>query len=94
MSEFADKTLKSLLHLAAMTTIQRNNVLREYYLRKINEGKNKMSVLNAVRNKIIHRVYAVIKKSNFLLTKFGFVIEIRVTYGETRFKYNTKNNPE
>ncbi|RYD96810.1 MAG: IS110 family transposase, partial [Sphingobacteriales bacterium] len=24
-------------------------------------GKNKMSVLNAVRNKIIHRIFAVIK---------------------------------
>jgi len=61
VSHFADKTMKSLLHLAAMTSIQRNNDLREYYLRKVSEGKNKMSVLNAVRNKIIHRVYAVIK---------------------------------
>jgi transposase len=26
------------------------------------EGKNKMSVLNAVRNKIILRIYAVIKR--------------------------------
>ncbi|MCX6186976.1 MAG: IS110 family transposase, partial [Bacteroidetes bacterium] len=32
-----------------------------YYERKVAEGKNKMSVLNAVRNKIIHRVFAVIK---------------------------------
>jgi len=27
----------------------------------VEEGKNKMSVLNAVRNKIIHRIYALIK---------------------------------
>ncbi len=25
------------------------------------EGKNKMSVINAVRNKLIHRVYAVLR---------------------------------
>lgn len=65
VSNFADKTLKSLLHLGAMTAIQRKNDLRVYYLRKVEEGKNKMSVLNAVRNKIIHRVYAVIKNQYF-----------------------------
>lgn len=61
VSVYADKTLKSLLHLAAMSAIRLNNDLREYYQRKVCEGKNKMSVLNAVRNKIIHRAYAVIK---------------------------------
>ena len=25
------------------------------------EGKNKMSVINAVRNKLVHRVYAVLR---------------------------------
>ena len=35
-----------------------------YFNRKVNEGKNKMSVLNAVRNKIIHRIYAVVKNKS------------------------------
>lgn len=61
VSAFADKKMKSLLHLAAMSAIRLNNQLRIYYLRKVGEGKNKMSVLNAVRNKIIHRIFAVIK---------------------------------
>jgi transposase len=61
VSIFADKTLKSILHLAAMSAIRLKNDLQAYYLRKVEEGKNKMSVLNAVRNKIIHRIYAVIK---------------------------------
>jgi transposase len=61
VSMYADKSMKSLLHLAAMSAIQHDNDLRAFYLRKVKEGKNKMSVLNAVRNKIVHRVCAVIK---------------------------------
>lgn len=61
VSIYADKSIKSLLHLGAMSAIRLNNDLRTYYLRKVDEGKNKMSVLNAVRNKIIHRVFAVIR---------------------------------
>lgn len=61
VSVFADKSMKSVLHLAAMSAIRLNNDLRVYYKRKVEEGKNKMSVLNAVRNKIIHRIFALIK---------------------------------
>lgn len=61
VSMFADKGIKAILHLAAMSAIRLDNDLRKYYRRKVEEGKNKMSVLNAVRNKIIHRVFAVIK---------------------------------
>lgn len=61
VSLYADKSMKSVLHLAAMSAIRLNNDLRGYYRRKIEEGKNKMAVLNAVRNKIIHRIFAVIK---------------------------------
>ncbi len=60
VSVFADKRLKSILHMAAMKAIQLKNDLQEYYQRKVREGKNKMLVLNAIRNKIIHRVFAVI----------------------------------
>lgn len=61
LSHMADKDLKTLLHLASMSAIQRKGELQDYYKRKVSEGKNKMSVLNAVRNKIIHRVCSVIK---------------------------------
>lgn len=44
-----------------MSSIQVNSELQMYYQRKVAEGKNKMLVLNAIRNKLIHRVYAVVK---------------------------------
>lgn len=65
VSMLADKGLKTILHMAAMSAIRLDNDLKIYYLRKVAEGKNKMSVLNAVRNKIIHRVFAVIKNQTF-----------------------------
>jgi transposase len=39
--------------------------LREYYLRKVAEGKNKMTVLNAVRAKLVYRMFAVIRDNKF-----------------------------
>ena len=73
VSRFADKQLKSILHLAAMSAIRFENDLRKYYIKKVEEGKNKMSVLNVIRNKIIHRMFAVIKnqtvyKNNLVLS--------------------------
>lgn len=65
LSRMADKDLKTLLHLAAMSAIQRKGELQDYYNRKIEQGKNKMNALNAIRNKIIHRVCSVIKHQKF-----------------------------
>lgn len=72
VSSYADKAIKSILHLAAMSAVRLKNDLREYYQRKVAEGKNKMSALNAVRNKIIHRIFAVIK--NQTMYKNGLVL--------------------
>ena len=62
MSQHARLRLKSLFHLGAMSVIQMKGELRDYYQRKIAEGKNKMLVLNAVRNKLIHRVCSVVHR--------------------------------
>jgi transposase len=60
VSKMANMTLKRLLHLAAMSAIQCSEELKIFYNRKVAAGKNKMSVLNAVRNKLISRVFACI----------------------------------
>lgn len=61
VSKRADRKFKSLIHMAALSAIQKTGELREYYLRKTEAGKNKMTVINAVRAKIIARMFAVIK---------------------------------
>lgn len=65
VSLFADKKMKKLLHLGAMSAIRLENDLSIYYHRKVKEGKNKMSVINAIRNKIIHIIFALIKNDSF-----------------------------
>ncbi len=62
VSKFANHDLKQVLHMAAISSVQHNSELHQYYQRKVQEGKNKMSVINAVRNKLLHRIVAVIKR--------------------------------
>jgi transposase len=67
VSNRADKSIKTLLHMAALSvaTRQKSGDLHEYYTRKVAEGKNKMLVLNAVRAKLVLRMFAVIKFNVF-----------------------------
>jgi transposase len=62
VSKFANMDLKSTLHLASLSAIQYNPDMKNYYQRKVNEGKSKMSVINAVRNKLLSRIIAVINR--------------------------------
>ncbi len=54
--------MKSLLSMASVSAIQYDSELRLYYNRKLAEGKNKMSAINNVRNKLISRAFAVVKR--------------------------------
>lgn len=62
VSNYANKKIKSLLHLAAMVSIKYNPDMREYYTSRTGKGKNKMGTLNAIRCKIVARMFAVIKR--------------------------------
>lgn len=61
VSHLANKQMKKLLHMAALSVVSGKGEMANYYRRKVEQGKNKMLVLNAVRNKIIHRVFACIR---------------------------------
>ena len=57
-----DKSLKAILTKGAITAIQHDPQLKAYYNRKIKEGKHRMSVINAVANKLVLRIFAVAKR--------------------------------
>ena len=75
VSQKADKSIKSLLHMSALVaaTIRKSGELREYYLRKVAEGKNKMSVLNAIRGKLVLRMFAVIRDNKAYDKKYATI---------------------
>jgi len=62
VSHLADKQMKTLLNLSAKSAIQYDKELREYYLKRTENGKSKMSTINVVQNKIIYRMFAVIRR--------------------------------
>jgi len=66
VSHFANRRLKSLLHLCAMAALRHDTEIKAYYQRKVQEGKNKMLVINAIRNKLLQRIYALLRdKRNY-----------------------------
>ena len=62
VSHLANKKLKSLLTMAAISAIQHDPELKAKYEQKVKEGKAKMCVINIIRAKLIERVFAVIRR--------------------------------
>lgn len=62
VSKMANQRLKKLIHMAAMAASRSKSDLKLYYIRKVTEGKNPMCVINAIRNKLIHRIWAVVQR--------------------------------
>lgn len=60
VSKLANTEGKALLHLCAAGSIQYNAELKAYYENRVNQGKNKMSTLNIIRNKLLARAFSVI----------------------------------
>ena len=65
----SNKKLKCNLHMASLSAVKLDADLKAYYERKVTEGKNKMSVLNAVKNKLLARVVAVVNKQQEYVKK-------------------------
>lgn len=65
----ANKKLKCNLHMASLSAIKLDADIKAYYERKVTEGKHKMSVLNAVKNKLLARVVAVVNKQQEYVKK-------------------------
>lgn len=68
--KMANKELKTLLHMGAVSAITHYPEFRDYYDKKVKEGKHKLSVINAVRSKIALRVAAVINNKAAYVDKY------------------------
>ncbi|AUP80694.1 IS110 family RNA-guided transposase [Flavivirga eckloniae] len=64
ISHLANKKMKNILNMTAMAAINHNKELKRYYQNRVEQGKNKMSTINIIRNKIIARVFAVINRNS------------------------------
>ncbi|WP_439697048.1 IS110 family transposase [Mucilaginibacter sp. AW1-7] len=63
VSHLANKKMKSLLHICATIAVRWDKELKAYYERKTKvEKKHRMLVLNAVRNKLILRVFVCVNQ--------------------------------
>jgi transposase len=63
-SHLANRKMKSLLTMAAISAINHDPELKEKYEQKIKEGKAKMVALNVIRFKLIERIFSVIKRQS------------------------------
>jgi len=69
----ANGRLKRLLTMGALSVIQIPGEMQQYYQRKKKEGKHHMCVLNALRNKIILRVFAVVRNDTMYTKEFKYL---------------------
>lgn len=72
-SHLANKRIKALLSNGAASAIQSDEELKAYFHRKVAEGKPKMVVINAIRAKLINRVFATINRGTeyVVLRQYG-----------------------
>nr|WP_309755515.1 transposase [Flavobacterium sp.] len=72
VNHMADKKMKKLLQMCAMTSLKYDPQLKQYYAKKKGEGKNAMLVLNNIRCKLISRVFAVINRETPYINTYKF----------------------
>ncbi|MCX3264956.1 transposase [Pedobacter agri] len=66
VSPLANKRIKSLLHNGVRTCIGHDSGIKAYYRRRVDvDKKNKMSVMNAIKFKLICRVFACVRVDRF-----------------------------
>ena len=62
VSHLGHKKIKALFSNACCSAIQHDKQIKAYFNRKIKEGKSEGCVYNAVKNKLIARIFAVVKR--------------------------------
>ena len=60
----SNRRLKGVLSMAARSAIRHDEALRQYYQRKIAQGKQYGVAINNVKNKLLHIAYALVKNDS------------------------------
>jgi len=68
--KMSNKDLKKLLHMGAVSAITHYPEFKDYYERKLKEGKHELSVINAIKSKIALRAVAVINNQEEYVNKY------------------------
>jgi len=68
--KMANKELKKLLHMGALSAINHYAEFRDYYDRKKIEGKHPQAILNAIKSKLALRAVAVINNQAVYVNKY------------------------
>jgi len=69
ITQLANKEMKSLIDRGALSTIEHDEDMKQYYQRKLEEGKKPRVIINAVRCKIVYRAFSVIKTQRNYIKK-------------------------
>ncbi len=56
--------------MCALSSIKNYPECKEYYERKKSEGKHAMSILNAIKNKLVLRAFAVVKNERLYVDNY------------------------
>lgn len=72
VSHAANKTLKKLLHLCVITSLRIEGEFKAYYERKLAEGKHKLAIINAIKNKMLLRVAALINGDKMYVKNYVY----------------------
>ena len=75
VSNLANKKIKSLLHMCVVGSLKSSAEFRDYYLKKIGEGKPRMAVLNALRYKLITRIFACVKQDRLFMKEYSLIMK-------------------
>lgn len=62
-SNLRNKKMKALLFRGAFSASRSDSELRRYYLRKTEEGKSHLCVINAIACKLVYRIFAVVNRT-------------------------------
>lgn len=71
-SPLANKRIKALLSNCTASAIQHNPEMKMYYQRRLEEGKNKESTKNIIKNKLISRIFAVVERETPYVNTYKF----------------------